>query len=30
VDWFRAETPEIFLVAPDLRGRARSIAVTGP
>jgi pimeloyl-ACP methyl ester carboxylesterase len=29
-NWFRAEAPEISLVAPDLRGRGRSIAVTGP
>jgi pimeloyl-ACP methyl ester carboxylesterase len=29
-NWFRAEAPEISLVAPDLRGRARSVAVAGP
>lgn len=29
-NWLRAEMPELTLVAPDLRGRADSIDVTGP
>lgn len=29
-NWLRAEAPEISLVAPDLRGRAGSVGVSGP
>lgn len=29
-DWLRLELPELSLVAPDLRGRADSVGVTGP
>ncbi|MGZ6826903.1 MAG: alpha/beta fold hydrolase [Mycobacteriales bacterium] len=29
-DWLRRELPELSLVAPDLRGRADSVGVTGP
>jgi pimeloyl-ACP methyl ester carboxylesterase len=29
-NWLRAEAPELSLVAPDLRGRADSVAVGGP
>lgn len=29
-DWLRAQAPELTLIAPDLRGRADSLDVTGP
>ena len=29
-NWLHAEAPELTLIAPDLRGRADSVAISGP